>query len=36
MIQTFKDPEKKDVENTVRKRENASNQHFLFLQQCFL
>ena len=34
-IPTFNN-KKKDLENTVRKGENAGNQHFLLFPQCFL
>ena len=36
---TFDEPEKKKkkpLENSVRKEENAGNQHFLLFPQCFL
>ena len=35
-IPTFNDREKEAFENIVGKGENAGNQHFLLLPQCFL
>ena len=32
----LKTPQKRALENTVRKGENGSNQHFLLFPQCFL
>ena len=36
IILNFNDPEKEAFQNIVRKGENAGNQHFLLLPQCFL